>query len=29
MAEVIGTTRDTNTFNSSRRVTVPAFLEAA
>lgn len=29
MAEVIGTTRDTNSFNSSRRITVPAFLEAA
>lgn len=29
MAEVIGTTRETNSFNSSQRVTVPAFLEAA
>lgn len=29
MAEVIGTTRETNTHNNSQRVTVPAFLEAA
>lgn len=29
MAEVIGTTRDTNTHNNSQRVRVPAFLEAA
>jgi hypothetical protein len=29
MAEVTGTVRETNSFNSSRPVTVPAFLEAA
>ncbi len=29
MAEVVGATRETNTFNSSQRVAVPAFLEAA
>lgn len=29
MAEVIGTTRETNTHNNSQRVRVPAFLEAA
>ena len=29
MAEVVGTTRETNTHNNSQRVTVPAFLEAA
>ena len=29
MAEVIGTTRATNTHNNYRRVTVPEFLKAA
>ena len=29
MAEVCGTTRETNSFNSSQRVAVPAFLKAA
>lgn len=29
MAEVTGLTRQTNTYNAARRVTVPAFLEAA
>jgi hypothetical protein len=29
MAEVVGATRETNTFNSSQPVNVPAFLEAA
>lgn len=29
MAEVVGATRETNSFNSSQRVVVPAFLKAA
>lgn len=29
MSEVVGSTRETNSFNSSQRVSVPAFLKAA